>query len=219
MTSFTKYLVDKFINVAKTFLRLTNKHFPRSNKLNKIFNRNTVKVSYSCSENMTNIIKGHNNKLTNTKVQQQLACNCRVKSDCPLNGDCLKESIVYKCTACTIQQLKKVYLGLTEGEFKTRYYKHSKSFRTKSYPNSTTLSSYVWEVKTEQNETPNLNWEIVRSVPAYSNITKRCMLCLYEKLLIATYPNQEELLNKRSELVSKCRHENKFLLKNFKSGD
>ena len=44
-------------------------------------------------------------------------------------------------------------------------------------------------------------------------------LCLYEKLLIATYPNQEELLNKRSELVSKCRHENKFLLKNFKSGD
>ena len=102
---------------------------------------------------------------------------------------------------------------------KTRYYKHSKSFRTKSYLNSTKLSSYVWEVKIEQNETPNLNWEIVRSVPAYSNITKRCMLCLYEKLLIATYPNQEELLNKRSELVSKCRHENKFLLKNFKSGD
>ena len=206
-------------NVAKTFLRLIDKHFPRSHKLNKIFNRNTVKVSYSCTENMANIIKGHNNKLTNTKVRQQLACNCRVKSDCPLNGDCRKESIVYKCTACTIRQLKKVYLGLTEGEFKTRYYKHSKSFRTKSYPNSTTLSSYVWEVKTDQNETPNLNWEIVRSVPAYSNITKRCMLCLYEKLLIATYPNQEELLNKRSELVSKCRHENKFLLKNFKSGD
>ena len=166
MTSFTKYLVDKFINVAKTFLRLTNKHFPRSNKLNKIFNRNTVKVSYSCTENMANIIKGHNNKLTNTKVRQQLACNCRVKSDCPLNSDCHKESIVYKCTACTIRQLKKVYLGLTEGEFKTRYYKHSKSFRTKSYPNSTTLSSYIWEVKTDQNKTPNLNWEIVQSVPA-----------------------------------------------------
>ena len=74
-------------------------------------------------------------------------------------------------------------------------------------------------MKTEQNETQNLNWEIVRSVPAYSNITKRCMLSLYEKLLIATYPNLEELLNKRSELVSKCRHENKFLMKNFKSGD
>ena len=118
-------------NVAKTFLRLIDKHFPRSHKLNKIFNRNTVKVSYSCTENMANIIKGHNNKLTNTKVRQQLACNCRVKSDCPLNGDCCKESIVYKCTACTIRQLNKVYLGLTEGEFKTHYYKHSQSFRTR----------------------------------------------------------------------------------------
>ena len=178
-------------NVAKTFSRLIDKHFPRSHELNKIFNRNTVKVSYSCTENMANIIKGHNNKLTNTKLQQQLASNCRVKSDCPLNGVCRKESIVYKCTTCTIRQLKEVYLG----EFKTPYYKHSKSFRTKSYPNSTTLSSYVSEVKADQKETPNLKWEIVRSVPAYSNITKRCMLCLYEKLLIATYPNQEELLN------------------------
>ena len=168
---------------------------------------------------MENIIREHNNKITNRKVRQQLACDCRVKSDCPLKGGCRKESIVYKCTACTIRQPKKFYLGLTEGEFKTRYYKHSQSFRTKSYPNSTTLSSYVLEVKTEQNEIPNLNWKIVRPVPAYSNITKRCMLCLYEKLLIATYPSREELLNKRSELVSKCRHKNKFLLKKFKSGD
>ena len=45
-------------NVAKTILRLIDKHFPRSHKLNKIFNRNTVKVSYSCTENMANIIKG-----------------------------------------------------------------------------------------------------------------------------------------------------------------
>ena len=166
---------------------------------------------------MANIIKGHNNKLTSTKVRQQLTCYCRVQSDCPLNGYCRKESTVYKCTACTIRQLKKAYLGLTEGEFKTRYYKHSQSFRTKSYPNNTTLPSYVWKVKTKQNETPNLNWKIVRSVPAQSNITKRCMLCLYEKLFIATNPNPEGLLNKRSELVSRCRHENKFLLKNLKN--
>ena len=97
-----------------------------------------------------------------------------------------------------------MYLGLTERDFKKRYYKQSQSFRTRSTkPNSTTLSSYVCEVKTEQNETPDFNWEIVRSVPAYSNITKRCYA-------------PEELLNKRSELVSKWRHQNKFLLKNFR---
>ena len=51
------------------------------------------------------------------------------------------------------------------------------------------------------------------------NITKRCSLCLHEKLAIITYPYPDELLNRRSELVTKCRHENKFLLKNFNSND
>ena len=68
-------------------------------ELDKIFNKNTVKVSYSCTESVANTIKGHNNKLRNTEVRKQRACNCRVKSDCPLNGNCRKEGIVYKCTA------------------------------------------------------------------------------------------------------------------------
>ena len=32
-------------NVAKTFLQLITKYFPRSHKFHKIFNHNTVKVS------------------------------------------------------------------------------------------------------------------------------------------------------------------------------
>ena len=36
-----------------------------------------------------------------------------------------------------------------------------------------------------------------------------CRLCLKEKLLIIKFPNQDILLNKRSESISKCRHENK----------
>ena len=32
-------------NVAKTFLQLITKHFPRSHKFHKIFNHKTVKVS------------------------------------------------------------------------------------------------------------------------------------------------------------------------------
>ena len=53
----------------------------------------------------------------------------------------------------------------------------------------------------------------------YSNISKECLLCLHEKLPIALYPNHEELLNERSEMISKCRHLNKFLLMNFNSND
>ena len=38
-------------NIAKTFFRLLDTHFPRSHSLYKIFNKNTVKVSYSCMKN------------------------------------------------------------------------------------------------------------------------------------------------------------------------
>ena len=36
-------------------------------------------------------------------------------------------------------------------------------------------------------------WCIVKSVPGYSNISKRCMLHLHEKYEILNYPDQEEL--------------------------
>ena len=35
-------------NVGKCFLSLIDMHFPKSNPLHKIFNRNTLKLSYSC---------------------------------------------------------------------------------------------------------------------------------------------------------------------------
>ena len=54
---------------------------------------------------------------------------------------------------------------------------------------------------------------------AYSNITKKCLLCLHEKPETVNYPHPKELLNKRSVLVSKCRHANKYLLNNYKAND
>ena len=37
-------------SVRKQFLKLFRRHFPKAHKLNKIFNKNTLKVSYSCIE-------------------------------------------------------------------------------------------------------------------------------------------------------------------------
>ena len=45
------------------------------------------------------------------------------------------------------------------------------------------------------------------------------MLYLHESFEILTYSNQDELLNQRSELVSKCRQVNKYLLSNHKDND
>ena len=54
-------------------------------------------------------------------------------------------------------------------------------------------------MKEKHNISPTLMCCIVKSVPGYSNILKKCMLCLHEKYEILNYPDQEELLNKRSE--------------------
>ena len=47
-------------NIAKRFLNLRDQHFPKQHRLYKIFNRNNVKVSYSCTENMSSFISSHN---------------------------------------------------------------------------------------------------------------------------------------------------------------
>ena len=67
-------------NVTKRFLNLIDQHFPKSNKLHAIFNRNTVKVNYSCTQDMSSMIKSYNKKVINKDVKELKSCNCRVKN-------------------------------------------------------------------------------------------------------------------------------------------
>ena len=64
-----------------------------------------------------------------------------------------------------------------------------------------------------------LTWSVVRTVPAYSNTAKKCALCLHQNLEILMNPDPEELLNKRSQIMSRCPHERKYLLSNDDSKD
>ena len=145
-------------------------------------------------------------------IKNTLSCNCRKKHECPLDGKCRAENIVYKCVASVHGYPNKVYLG-TAGDFKQRFYNHRMSFNSKGYSIDTTLSKYVWEVKRKLKTMPSLKWYIIKSVPAYSNFSKKCQLCLQEKFEILNYPNPNELLNRRSELISKCRQVNNVLLR------
>ena len=198
-------------NIAKIFFKLVNKDSPRTHRLHKIFNRNTIKVSYSCMSNVQQLIKKHNNFIQNKKSKTTLSCNCCDKNGSPLNGNCRTENVIYMCTSLTKNNVKKVYFGVSVGEFKKNwYYNHQQSFQSEDYKNSTTLLTYLWSIKsTSKEQNVNLSWEIMRQAAPYSNISKRCLLCLHEKLTIALYPNPEELLNKRFEMISKCRHLNK----------
>ena len=204
-------------NVGHTFLRLISKHFPKNTKLHKIFNKNTIKVSYSCMENMACIVKAHNKQITRKDQEKpKQSCNCRKKDQCPLQGNCLATNIIYNAeiTATSNQRNPKLYIGLTENTFKQRYNNHMNSFRHKKHENSTELSKHVWEHK-DRNEEYDVKWSISNQAAAYTNETKRCNLCLTEKLQISK-ASKTHLLNKRSELISKCRHENKYYLINFK---
>ena len=167
--------------------------------------------------NMGTKIKNHNNHVLNGNSEAVInKCNCRIKENCPLEGNCLEKSIVYQCTVSTsINMVNKEmeYRGATEGEFKNRHYNHTSSFNNIRYKNNTELSKYVWRLKEDENVF-SMTWKKLDSAKAYNNSSKRCNLCLTEKLHILE-ADKQSLLNKRSELISKCRHENKYYLRTF----
>ena len=47
----------------KQFLKLLRHHFSKGHKLKKIFNKNTLIVSYCCMRNMNSILPSHNRKI------------------------------------------------------------------------------------------------------------------------------------------------------------
>ena len=161
-----------------------------------------------------NVIQKHNSKIMeDPKPTNSKTCSCPQKSDCPLNQNCLSECLVYNAAVNT--STTKNYYGTCEKSFKERYNNHTSSFRNKSRQKSTELSNYIWELK-ENGENYTIDWLIAIKAHSYISGTRKCDLCLCEKLLIARV-NSASLLNKRDELVSKCRHMNKLTLKCFKN--
>ena len=122
-------------NIGKRFLSLIDKHFPQNNRYHKIFNRNNVKLSYSCTPNMGSIITNHNKHLTtNQESEANHPCNCR-KYACPVDGQCRSSAVIYKAKVETTETSKcREYIGMAEADFKTRFYNHE--FEFPKYPTS-----------------------------------------------------------------------------------
>ena len=94
-------------SVGKTFIKIVKQSFPNGRPLHKIFNTNTLKLSYSCLPNVKKIIDGHNKKICDDNKKSKMqktpkkTCNGRKPADCPLNGQCLIRSIIYQATVTT----------------------------------------------------------------------------------------------------------------------
>ena len=108
-------------NIGRNFLNFIDKHFPSHHKLHKIFNRNTVKVSYSCMSNVKSIITKHNAHIARKNKAQDkgtVNCSCSENAICPLQKQCMTKDIVYKATVTTSNPNTR--LGLSPSQEKSR---------------------------------------------------------------------------------------------------
>ncbi|PFX27682.1 hypothetical protein AWC38_SpisGene7639 [Stylophora pistillata] len=147
-------------NVGKCFLALIDKHFTKTNPLHKIFNRNTLKLSYSCMGSIKTVISNHNKseirKLARANDRARKSCNCRKPDICPMDGNCNMESIIYQAEVTT-ETAKETYIGLCDTAFKMRYRNHLCSFRNERYRHATELSKYIWSLKDKDTKF-NIKW-------------------------------------------------------------
>ena len=84
-------------------MKLTDKHFKHNNILHKILNRKTLKISYSCTKNIFQIINNDDEEIikefqdrTNNNKSKQNECNCKTRTNCPVNGLCNLDNVVYQ---------------------------------------------------------------------------------------------------------------------------
>ena len=147
---------------------------------------------------------------------------CQQKENCLMNSACLKENLVYYATvSCNDKNYKpKLYKGISwqiypNLNFKKRYSNHEKSFNVPLYKHDTKLSTKYWNLKMKQLNS-EIFWKIKGIYKSYTPTSKCCNLCLTEKLEILDNPDKN-LMNKRSEIISQCRHKNKYRLKTLAS--
>ena len=97
----------------------------------KIINKNNVKISYSCTNNISKIIDNHNKKLINkldcnNNDNSKQSCNCKMKNDCQLVNKYNLDNIIYQANISTKKNdaKEKAYIGMTSLNWNFRYYNH-----------------------------------------------------------------------------------------------
>ena len=182
------------------FLSLIDKHFSPHHKLHKLFNRNSVKVSYSCLPNIKSIINTHNRKIIfPSPTICKRTWNCINMPKCPLDKKCPGNNSLYpgNITSLDRNSETKVYYGICETKFKLHYANNKRLFNHKNRKSDTDISNEFWITK-DINRSANITREILGRHQTYNTSSKRCSLCLNEKLKIVLHRNSN-MLNEQTE--------------------
>ena len=206
-------------NIGGQFLALIDKCFPKNRPLGKIFNRSTLKLSYSTCPNMGQANSKPPVPEEEEEEKEEKHCSCpkatRKAGTCPLQGYCFDSNLVYQATVVetTTDGAKKTetYVGCCGTDFKTRKGNHNKSFKHERYKTETVLSSHIWAIKS-RGSTYTISWQILDRGAPFNPATKTCMLCTKERFFIIRKPTMASL-NVRQEIGSHCLHIASNLLK------
>ena len=165
-------------NIGREFFKLLQLHFPKQHPFHCIVNRNTVKLSYSCTTNIDNIVKAHNTKIRSKDDTTDAGknCNCRDSTTCPVANKCLTTNVVYKATVA-YEDKAQHYIGMTENSFKTQYTLHKSSIRHSKHRNQTELSNLIWSL-TDKGVDYKLSWDIIDGARPYRPGKRTCNLCM-----------------------------------------
>ena len=101
------------------------------------------------------------------------------------------------------------YSSIPDTPFKERFENHKTSFRHRSRLTASDLSKYYWKL-VENSAVPTNKFSIAKRVKGNTSISN-CKLRLSEKVFITRNLDGVNVLNKRSEFISKSRNINKRL--------
>lgn len=94
-------------NTSKIVMKLIFKH--------KIFFRNTLKTTYSCTKNMFQIVttakkkKNPKKPINEPQTYVKIICNCRTKYEFQLHGKCFKTNVRQQATEISKETLNNIF--------------------------------------------------------------------------------------------------------------
>ena len=101
--------------------------------------------------NFSSIIKYYNKKILSNDESKssKSSCNCRDKTSCPLNGNCLQQNVEYCGKVIPRNEFANKnnphYIGLTKSSFQDSLHKRRNSFKYKNKRNVTELPNFIWD--------------------------------------------------------------------------